>query len=99
VPTPPSSSSSSGHASFLVHGVLSATAVLAALLLNLFFARHDTITDEFAATTVSYIPKSSPLLYLHVLLTVALCRHRASTEEVSNRLISAIVYCFFLKFD
>jgi hypothetical protein len=49
---------------------------LAALVLNLFFARHDTITDEFAATTISYIPKSSPLLCLHVLLTVAVSPSR-----------------------
>jgi hypothetical protein len=52
--------------SFLVLGVSIRRHCLAALLLNL-FTEHAAITVQFAAITISYIPKSSPLLCLHLL--------------------------------
>jgi hypothetical protein len=48
---------------------------LAVLLLNL-LAGHATISGQFAAITISYIPKSSMLLCLHLLLTVAVLPSR-----------------------
>lgn len=57
-------------ASFLVLAAVAAAAVAAALPLNL-LAGDAAIADQFAATTISHIPKSSPLLWLHLLLTAA----------------------------
>ncbi|CAM0870590.1 unnamed protein product [Alopecurus aequalis] len=57
-------------ASFLVLAAVSLAAVAAALPLNL-LAGDAAIADQFAATTISHIPKSSPLLWLHLLLTAA----------------------------
>lgn len=57
-------------ASFLVLAAVAAAAVAAALPLNL-LAGDAAIVDQFTATTISHIPKSSPLLWLHLLLTAA----------------------------
>ncbi|KAF8780534.1 hypothetical protein HU200_001665 [Digitaria exilis] len=57
-------------ASFLILAAVAAAAVAAALPLNL-LAGDAAIVDQFTATTISHIPKSSPLLWLHLLLTAA----------------------------
>ncbi|KAK3150420.1 hypothetical protein QOZ80_3AG0232910 [Eleusine coracana subsp. coracana] len=57
-------------ASFVVLATVAAVAVVVALPLNL-LAGDAAIVDQFAATTISHIPKSSPLLWLHLLLTAA----------------------------
>ncbi|KAF8780083.1 hypothetical protein HU200_001739 [Digitaria exilis] len=57
-------------ASFLILAAVAAAAVAAALPLNL-LAGDAAIVDQFTATTTSHIPKSSPLLWLHLLLTAA----------------------------
>ncbi|WVZ55374.1 hypothetical protein U9M48_006043 [Paspalum notatum var. saurae] len=57
-------------ASFLVLAAVAVAAVAVALPLNL-LAGDATIVDQFAATTISHIPKASPLLWLHLLLTAA----------------------------
>ncbi|KAE8782054.1 CSC1-like protein [Hordeum vulgare] len=57
-------------ASFLVLAAVSAAAFAAALPLNL-LAGDAAIADQFAATTISHIPRASPLLWLHLLLTAA----------------------------
>lgn len=57
-------------ASFLILAAVAAAAVAAALPLNL-LAGDAAVVDQFASTTISHIPKSSPLLWLHLLLTAA----------------------------
>ncbi|CAN6290745.1 unnamed protein product [Urochloa humidicola] len=57
-------------ASFLVLAAVAAAAVVAALPLNL-LAGDAAIVDQFTATTISHIPKSSLLLWLHLILTAA----------------------------
>jgi Calcium-dependent channel, 7TM region, putative phosphate/Cytosolic domain of 10TM putative phosphate transporter/Late exocytosis, associated with Golgi transport len=52
---------------FLVLILASVTALAAALPLNL-LAGSNPISDQFTATTISHIPKSSPLLWIHLLL-------------------------------
>jgi hypothetical protein len=56
--------------SFIVLAAVAAAAVAVALPLNL-LAGDAAIVDQFAATTISHIPKSSLLLWLHLLLTAA----------------------------
>ncbi|KAL6907433.1 hypothetical protein ACP4OV_002472 [Aristida adscensionis] len=75
-------------ASFLVLAAVAAAAVAAALPLNL-LAGDAAIVDQFAATTISHIPKSSPLLWLHLLLTavvVALAHLGISRMEDALRI-------------
>lgn len=55
--------------SFLVLLSLSLLALLAALPLNL-YAGTAPILDDFARTTITHIPKASPLLWAHFLLMV-----------------------------
>jgi Calcium-dependent channel, 7TM region, putative phosphate/Cytosolic domain of 10TM putative phosphate transporter/Late exocytosis, associated with Golgi transport len=52
---------------FLVLILASITALAAALPLNL-LAGSNPVSDQFTATTISHIPKSSPLLWIHLLL-------------------------------
>ncbi|KAJ4802984.1 ERD (early-responsive to dehydration stress) family protein [Rhynchospora pubera] len=52
---------------FLVLVLASVTALVAALPLNL-LAGSNPVFDQFTATTISHIPKGSPLLWVHLLL-------------------------------
>ncbi|XP_072957668.1 CSC1-like protein At4g35870 [Typha angustifolia] len=54
-------------ASFAVLLAVSVVALAAALPLNL-LAASAPIADQFAATTISHVPKGSPLLWIHFLL-------------------------------
>jgi hypothetical protein len=75
-------------AAFLVLAAVSLAALAAALLLNL-LAGDAAIADQFAATTISHIPRASPLLWLHLLLVaavVAIAHLRISRMEDALRI-------------
>ncbi|XP_078155640.1 early-responsive to dehydration stress protein (ERD4) [Carex rostrata] len=56
---------------FLVLILTSVVALVAALPLNL-LAGSNVVSDQFTETTISHIPKSSPLLWVHLLLAAVI---------------------------